>query len=109
MLRYKLEKSYDDSRGNHMVVSRYLAVLKTQSAMDGGLRLKDEHRSLYKTCCWYWLRTLPESANTTFVTLVIALQQRFTAATLLELMGTASSGQHGLCNSRIMGGRRLNS
>lgn len=94
MLRYPLKKkNYDDLRGDDVVVPRYLAVLVVPKNTDDWLIHNDEFMSLYKTCYWYSLRSLPESTNTTSVTVSIPIEQRLTTESLLELMAAASQGE----------------
>lgn len=93
-LKYALKKkNYDDLRGEDVVVPRYLVVLVVPLRTDEWLTHGDEHMSLYNTCYWYSLRTLPESDNTTSVTVPIPLSQRLTTASLLHLMDAASKGE----------------
>ena len=94
VLKYQLKKkNYDDLRGEDVVVPRYLAVLVVPNNTDNWLIHSDEYMSLHKTCYWYSLRMLPESANKTSVTISIPLAQRLTTASLLQLMDAASKGE----------------
>ena len=94
VLKYALKKkNYDDLRGADVVVPRYLAVLVVPNNTNDWLVHTDEYISHYKTCYWYSLRTLPECANTTSVTVSIPLEQRLTTTSLLELMAAASKGE----------------
>lgn len=94
VLKYTLKKkNYDDLRGEDVVVPRYLAVLVVPGDSNAWLVHRDEHMSLHKTCYWYSLRMLPESANVTSVTISIPLEQRLTTTSLLQLMDAASKAE----------------
>lgn len=94
VLKYVLKKkNYDDLRGEDVVVPRYLAVLVVPSNAHDWIVHNDEYMSLHKTCYWYSLRMLPDTANTTSVTIAIPLEQRLTTTSLLELMDAASKGE----------------
>lgn len=93
VLKYVLKKkNYDDLRGGDVVVPRYLAVLVVPNNTDDWLIHRGEYMSLYKACYWYSLRMLPESTNTTSVTVSIPLEQRLTTTSLLELVDAPSKG-----------------
>ena len=94
VIKYALKKkNYDDLRGEDVIVPRYLVVLVIPCNTDDWLVHSDDYISLHKTCYWYSLRMLPESTNTTSVTISIPLEQRLTTASLLQLMDAASKGE----------------
>ena len=93
-LRFPLSiKNYDDLRSERVVSPRYLLVLKLpDDEPQNWLTLGDDRISLKNSCYWFSLRAMPNTTNTTSVTVTIPIQQRFTPESLRAMMEKASNG-----------------
>lgn len=92
-LRYPLtKKNYDDLRGDNLLSPRYLVVLVVPDMHNDWIEHKENHMIMRHLCYWTSIKDMPESDNTTSVTIEIPLVQRFNSDALLKLMECASQG-----------------
>ncbi|WP_321797594.1 DUF4365 domain-containing protein [Caballeronia sp. J97] len=91
VIRYPLSrKNYDDLRGDNLICPRYLAVLLVPEEPTEWVQHHPEHMSLHNACFYVSLRDLPDTANTSTVTVSVPLSQRLTTEALKDLMMLAS-------------------
>lgn len=84
-------KNYDDLRGNDVVCPRYLAVLLVPEEPAMWVEHHPEHMRMLNACFYVSLRDLPDTANTSTVTVDVPLAQRLTTESLRHLMTLASN------------------
>lgn len=92
-LSYPLsKKNYDDLRGDNLLSPRYLVVLIVPDTHNDWIEKKENHMIMRHLCYWTSIKDMPESDNSTSVTIGIPLVQRFNSDVLLKLMECASQG-----------------
>jgi hypothetical protein len=92
VIRFPLSrKNYDDLRGNDVICPRYLAVLLVSDEPAHWVQHHQDHMSMHNACFYVSLRDLPDTANSTTVTIDVPLNQRLTTEALTHLMTLASN------------------
>ena len=92
-LSYPLsKKNYDDLRGDNLLSPRYLVVLIVPDTHNDWIEQKENHMIMRHLCYWTSIKDMPESDNSTSVTIGIPLVQRFNSDVLLKLMECGSQG-----------------
>lgn len=94
-LRFPLnKKNYDELRPTNMHIPRILIVVIIPDDISEWLFQDQENHLLLRHCgYWYSLRGLPDSGNTTSVTLSIPRKQKFTVEALDSLMAMIGQGE----------------
>jgi hypothetical protein len=85
-------KNYDDLRLTNILVPRVLVVVTVPAMVTEWLVCNPDELLLRHRAFWYSLRGLPDSANTTSVTISIPIAQRLTVTSLNEIMQTIAEG-----------------
>ena len=95
IVKYPLKiKNYNDLRGEDVVAPRYLMVLIVPDNPDEWTNIKKDSLTLFNCCYWASLRYLPDTSNTTNVTVEISTEQKVTPDSLMDLMMKASKGEY---------------
>jgi hypothetical protein len=84
-------KNYNDLRGENVICPRYLVVLLVPEDENSWIAHEEKYMVLYNHCFWVSIRDLPETTNTSTVTIDIPVTQRFTTNTLQQLLVKASN------------------
>jgi hypothetical protein len=93
-IRYPLKlKNYEDLRCDEFAIPRILVIVRLPDSLEDWIQQSEEALCLRYCSYWVSLRGLPETSNTTTVTLSLPRVNLLTPATLQSLMGLISQGQ----------------
>ncbi len=95
MIKFPLSlKNYNDLRGEDVLCPRYLVVLMVPDKVEEWAEQIGDELILRNSCYWVSIRNLPETENTTSITVDIPIKQKLTKISLLKLMQFASKGEY---------------
>lgn len=92
-LRYPIKlKNYDDLRLTDFAIPRILVILVLPEHLTDWLQQSEEELCIRYCAYWVSLRRLPETPNTTTVTISLPRTNQFTVAALQSIMQRISQG-----------------
>jgi hypothetical protein len=86
-------KNYDDLRGTNFMVPRILVVLLVPDDVTDWLMHSEKELAMRRCGYWLSLRGMPDTPNTTAVTVHVPRSQQFTVPDLAAIMARVGSGQ----------------